>query len=119
MECWRLYFLSLGIFGRVASPLPHRLIVPLTVYGQCSNTGVGMQGGAGEAYTSRTKFLSWPGFEPEPLEWQSRTLTTRPPSTRLTALADLNVFLATITKTTIEKTTTTLIIFLEKTTYIG
>jgi len=36
MKCQWLQFLSLGIWGWVASPLSCRLISPLTVYIQCT-----------------------------------------------------------------------------------
>jgi len=42
----QLHFLSHGIRGRVASPLPHRLIFPLTVCGQCTrHSWLGGSGG--------------------------------------------------------------------------
>ena len=34
IKCLRLHFLSLGILGQVASPLPRRLVFPLTLYGR-------------------------------------------------------------------------------------
>ena len=34
MKCHQLHFLSLGIRGRVASPLPRCLIFTLTIYGR-------------------------------------------------------------------------------------
>jgi len=44
MKCWRLYFLSHGIWGRVDSPLPHRLVFPMTVYSQSTNRGLSWLG---------------------------------------------------------------------------
>src|SRR6218665_1797756 len=68
------------MLGRVSCPLPHRLILLLTMYGQCtlhSRVGYGMQ----VKQKSRTGFLPCLDLNPEPLVRQSCTLTTRAPHT--------------------------------------
>src|SRR6218665_855837 len=53
-----------------------RLIFPLKVYCQRTrHSGVDRE----RRWSRSNKFLTWPGFEALPLDWQSSALTTRPP----------------------------------------
>ena len=80
MMCQRFHFLSLGIWGRLASPLTHGLIFPLTAYGQCARHSWVSKG---HRRNRNLKSNFYPGRGTS-VNWQSSTLTTRPPCTTYT-----------------------------------
>jgi len=91
MKCYQFHFLSLGIGGRVASPLPHRLIFPRSLYSSWPSW-LGVQVGGAE--------ISGLDLNPEPLESIMPTsLTTATPLNLLsnTSLSFIHTFTVSVT----------------------